>query len=130
MLDDFEIARRSLFLLASAERQLGIAPQPIPMSARFENVLTAAMHSPLSVQASEYRLFYRLLSAINGSDVVVTPQADKPTDKGTETKAGQPARPSRSDLVADTGGRVLASVRKPAAQVIANGVSQPASETF
>lgn len=64
MLDDIELSRRAIFVLSRTEQKLGLSSREIPIKSRLENVLTSAMHSPLAIEACEYRILHLMFTEL------------------------------------------------------------------
>ena len=80
--EDWETARRIAFAITRTERSLGIVPlKPIPLGARLDALLEAAMTEPKAIEPEVYELCYRLRCGGSGGSerpggaVVVLPGA-------------------------------------------------------
>lgn len=65
-LTDIELSRRLAFMLSETEHAVGIHGGDLPLAARLDNVLIAAMHDPSSVEPERYRALHVLRNTLAG----------------------------------------------------------------
>lgn len=64
---DIDLARRLAFILSMAERSLGLAQQQLPLDARLEAVLDAAMLAPEAITPIKFRIIYSLMNSMRAN---------------------------------------------------------------